>query len=144
MTDRALCVTRPIKVQGYDIDVMGIVSNIVYIRWFEDMRMAFMDEFYPFEKALAENTSPILRETHAEYLKPTVINDRVEGIVWAEEFTKSRWKLAIEIVVGDKVHCRGLQSGYYFDLEKKKVRHLPESLLSLFENAKKQKGEMDE
>ena len=32
-------VEMPLKVQGYDIDVAGIVSNIVYVRWLEDLRL---------------------------------------------------------------------------------------------------------
>lgn len=30
-----LVAEREIEVNNYDIDAMGIVSNIVYIRWFE-------------------------------------------------------------------------------------------------------------
>ena len=32
-----LVAEREIEVNNYDIDAMGIVSNIVYIRWFEDL-----------------------------------------------------------------------------------------------------------
>ncbi len=33
---------KEIEVNGYDIDAMGVVSNIVYIRWFEILRTAFI------------------------------------------------------------------------------------------------------
>lgn len=38
-----LVVEKEIEVNGYDIDVMGVVSNIVYIRWFEDLRIVFIN-----------------------------------------------------------------------------------------------------
>ena len=42
MTERKLVAERNFEVNGYDIDAMGIVSNIVYIRWFEDLRTDFI------------------------------------------------------------------------------------------------------
>jgi len=42
---RPMLIQKPLKINGYDIDVMGIVSNIVYIRWFEDLRFEFLDRY---------------------------------------------------------------------------------------------------
>ena len=39
-------------IQTYDIDFAGIVSNIVFIRWLEDLRLGLMDEAYPLVQAL--------------------------------------------------------------------------------------------
>ena len=50
----------PLRVQTYDIDFAGIVSNIVFIRWLEDLRLGLMDEAYPLVQALAEDVAPIL------------------------------------------------------------------------------------
>ncbi len=33
MTQKPLLIEMPIKINFYDIDAMGIVSNIVYVRW---------------------------------------------------------------------------------------------------------------
>ena len=38
-------VQRPLRVKPYDIDVVGVVSNIVYVRWMEDLRMAMLDGY---------------------------------------------------------------------------------------------------
>lgn len=35
-----------LSVQTYDIDFAGIVSNIVYVRWLEDMRLKIMENIY--------------------------------------------------------------------------------------------------
>jgi hypothetical protein len=37
------------QVRTYDIDYAGIVSNIVYIRWLEDLRLALLDQHVPLE-----------------------------------------------------------------------------------------------
>ena len=72
---RPLLIEKQLKVNGYDIDVMGIVSNIVYVRWFEDLRYRFLDTFCPFEELLARNQSPILSRTEVEYKYPLTIYD---------------------------------------------------------------------
>jgi len=40
---RTLNIDLPITVKTYDIDFMGIVSNISYVRWMEDLRLQFLD-----------------------------------------------------------------------------------------------------
>ena len=47
----------PLRVQTYDIDFAGIVSNIVFIRWLEDLRLGLMDEAYPLVQACLLYTS---------------------------------------------------------------------------------------
>ncbi|MGO9114694.1 MAG: hypothetical protein ACLP9L_36220 [Thermoguttaceae bacterium] len=37
----------PLRVKPYDIDVVGVVSNIVYVRWMEDLRLAMLDRDSP-------------------------------------------------------------------------------------------------
>jgi acyl-CoA thioester hydrolase len=48
---KPMLVELEIKIKAYDIDVMGIVSNIVYVRWFEDLRTLFLIHFYPLRKS---------------------------------------------------------------------------------------------
>ena len=36
----------PVKVHTYDTDYMGIVSNTVYPKYFEDLRNAILDQYW--------------------------------------------------------------------------------------------------
>src|SRR5437899_6944348 len=54
---------QPLPIRTYDIDFAGIVSNIVFIRWLEDLRLGLMEEAYPLIRALAEDVAPILLAT---------------------------------------------------------------------------------
>ena len=38
---------QPLPIRTYDIDFAGIVSNIVFIRWLEDLRLGLLDQAYP-------------------------------------------------------------------------------------------------
>ncbi len=42
---REVCVS--LRVKPYDIDVVGVVSNIVYVRWMEHLRLAMLEATAP-------------------------------------------------------------------------------------------------
>lgn len=135
---RPMLIECPFKINGYDIDVMGIVSNIVYIRWFEDLRMAFLDKYWPYTRMMADNQSPVLAHTEAEYKYPLSITDEPVGRLWVESFTRARWRMAFEIATEDKVHCTGMQHGYVVDLIRKRPVPMPPELVAVFESEKNQ------
>lgn len=74
-----LVAEREIEVNNYDIDAMGIVSNIVYIRWFEDLRTIFINEYMTFSEMMKQHISPILMKTEIEYKVPIMIHDKPVG-----------------------------------------------------------------
>lgn len=136
----AMQVELPIKIHGYDIDVMGIVNNIVYLRWFEHLRQEFLDQFWPLDQMLKNNQSPILHKTEVEYKKPLTIYDEPTGRLWVSKIKHARWVVDIEIVQGGEIHCSGRQSGFFFDLEKKQPVLLPKDLISMYEQFYKDQG----
>ena len=115
MSDRRI-VERELPVRTYDIDFAGIVSNIVYVRWLEDLRLAMMDEAYPIARALAEDVAPILLETRIAYERPVTIHDALKGRMWVTEMGRVKWHLAAEFIVGDVVHARAEQVGLFIRL----------------------------
>ena len=136
MSFRPMLLERPIKINGYDIDVMGIVSNIVYIRWFEDLRHYFLDTYWPYEEMLKDNQSPVLAKTEVEYKYPLTIQDKPVGRVWVEDFGRGKWIMAFEIAIAEKIYCHGKQIGYVVDLIRKRPIPIPEGLRKKFESAK--------
>ena len=129
---KPLHLTKAIPVNVYDIDALGIVSNIVYIRWLEDLRMHFLDNYYPFETLYEEGKSPILSDTKIKYLYPIRIGDHPTGEIWMSEITKSRWECSFEIKVGSKVHASATQNGYFIDIERQRPTRIPEKLQALW------------
>lgn len=79
MTERILVAERELEVNGYDIDAMGIVSNIVYVRWFEDLRTDFINQHMSYSEMMKSDISPILMKTEAEYQMPITIHDKPVG-----------------------------------------------------------------
>ena len=66
---------------------MGI-SNIVYIRWFEDLRTIFINEYMTFSEMMKQHISPILMKTEIsiKYQLRYMINPLgVAGLLKVEE-----------------------------------------------------------
>jgi acyl-CoA thioester hydrolase len=132
--ERKMYIELPIKVKSYDVDFMQIVSNTVYTKYFEDLRIAILDEYFPLEEMLKENNTPILAETNIKYKRPLTLESRPLGKAWIEELDKSRWKARFEIEEDGKIHCEGHQVGYYFNMESNRPVRFPEDFLEFYRN----------
>jgi acyl-CoA thioester hydrolase len=127
-------------VRAYDIDAMGIVSNIVYVRWFEDLRTAFLEKYHPLRDMLAAGITPILAHTDIHYRWPITIQDQPEGESWLESMGRSKWRMGFEIRVGGKVCCTGTQEGIFVDLATRRPAPAPEKLMAAYAEELKAAG----
>src|SRR4029077_1266637 len=107
---------QPLPIRTYDIDFAGIVSNIVFIRWLEDLRLGLMDQAYPLILALAEDVAPILLATRINYRRPVTISDPLLGRMRVAGLGRVRWRLAPEFTVGGVVHAEAEQEGLFMRL----------------------------
>ena len=124
---------KPIDIHSYHIDSMNIVHNSIYVKWFEEIRMVFLDEYYPYVNMLEKNYSPVIASTELNYKYPLRMFDKPIGKAWVEEFTRAKWILNFEIVTGDKVHCTGRQVGYMVDLTRLRPVPMPAELIERYE-----------
>jgi acyl-CoA thioesterase FadM len=119
-------VQESIKIQPYDTDYMGIVHNITYIRWFENLRMAMLDKYYALDRLLSSDVTPILAETHVVYKRPLAMLDQPLGRVWMEVVSRTRWEMHFEILCNGVPCCQGRQLGYCYSLSRKRPVHAPD------------------
>lgn len=131
---RKMLVEKHIKVMSYDTDFMKIVNNTVYVKWFEDLRMLILDNYFPFEDMLKENQSPILSETVIQYKRPITLHSKPVAKAWIESIDRSKWVARFEIVENDVIYCFGKQEGYYFDLIKMRPTRFPKDFIDKFNN----------
>ena len=94
---------QPLPIRTYDIDFAGIVSNIVFIRWLEDLRLGLLDQAYPLIRALVGRM-------------------RVAGL------TRVRWRLAAEFLVDDAVRAEAEQEGLFMRLSTRRPIAIPEPI----------------
>jgi acyl-CoA thioester hydrolase len=129
-----MAVPRPLEtelvfpVRTYDIDFAGIVSNIVYIRWLEDLRLRMLEVHYPLEPVLARGEGPVLARTEIEYLLPVRFGSSVRGVMWAAGHGRARFDLEAEFTVNDRAVAHASQRGYFVHYGRMEVLPLPEEL----------------
>lgn len=135
---RPLAVSAPIRVQGYDVDFAGIVSNIVYIRWLEDLRYLVLEDYAPLPQLLAEGLAPVLARTEIDYRRPIRHFDQVEGHMWLAELDSPRWVLAAELYANGKRAARARQTGVFVNTATLRPVAVPERIQTIWNAAQAQ------
>jgi acyl-CoA thioester hydrolase len=93
---KPLLVEWTFPIRTYDIDFALHVSNIVYIRWLEDLRLEMMSKYWPLSELLSKGQAPVLRSTTIFYKQPITILDKVRGHMWMSEMENLRMTLQLE------------------------------------------------
>ena len=131
--DRRLLVSLPIRVKTYDIDFVGHVNNIVYVRWLEDLRLQFLDTHLPLDGLMAQGVVPVVVNTEIHYRQAIVLNEHeVLANMWVRELGKAVFYLGAEFVVGDEVRCSATQRGTFVNTETGRPVRVPEELRNKF------------
>ena len=117
-----------LRIRTYDIDFAGIVGNIVFIRWLEDLRLGLMAQAYPLIRALAEDVAPILLATRIAYRRPVTIVDPLVGRIRVAGLGRVRWRLAAEFAVGEAIHAEAEQEGLFMRLSTRRPIAIPEPI----------------
>lgn len=122
--------TFPIRT--YDIDFAGIVSNIVYVRWLEDLRLELLARACPLDRLVAEGIGPVLLETCIAYRDALTIHDRPEGRMSVAAMGRVRWTVAAEFVTPERgrVHATARQTGLFVRLDTRRPVPIPATLRS--------------
>jgi acyl-CoA thioester hydrolase len=125
---RTLEVVLAIPVKTYDIDFMGIVSNIVYIRWLEDLRLKFLDEHWQLNQQIEQGYTPILVGTEIEYKRPIKIIDQVIGRLWLSNLGRLKWTVQAEILSNNELAAVATQKGGFLSLQNNRLIPIPKEL----------------
>jgi acyl-CoA thioester hydrolase len=115
-------------VRTYDIDFAGIVSNIVYVRWLEDLRLEMLSQHFPLDEQLKRGITPVIVQTKIDYKQPIKISDSPSGKMWIKTMESLRWSVNAEIVVNGQIAALGEQVGIFIDLQTNKPIRMPENL----------------
>jgi acyl-CoA thioester hydrolase len=125
---KPLEVEIPFQVKTYDIDFGGVVSNLVYVRWLEDLRLQIMQTYCPLEHQLDIGVGPVLLNTQIEYRKSIKFGETAIGRMWVINMTKLKWNVKAEILVDGKVAARAEQLGIFVKLPSGSPTTIPDKL----------------
>jgi acyl-CoA thioester hydrolase len=112
-------------VRTYDIDSIGHVSNIVYIRWLEDLRLELFDKHFGFASVVEAGWSIVLMETHIEYKKAIKLTDCVQAKMWISSLGKATIELSAAFFSNDILTTRASHKAVFVDLKTTKPIRVP-------------------
>lgn len=124
-----------LPVRTYDIDFAGVVNNIVYIRWLEDLRLEMLARHFPLDEQLKNGIAPVIVQTKIDYKQSIKISDAPSGRMWMKAMESLRWTVNAEIVVNGKVAALGEQVGIFVDLQNNKPIRMPERLKQKYQES---------
>jgi acyl-CoA thioester hydrolase len=122
-----------LHVRTYDIDFAGVVSNIVYIRWLEDLRLTVLETYYPLEKFLDAGLAPTLVETRIKYLQAIRIQDKPHARMWISKISRLKFVFNAEIRVDEQIAAQSEQVGCLIDMSTGKPAPMPDDLKMIFQ-----------
>mgnify|MGYP003482949706 FL=1 len=121
-----------LPIKTYDIDFAGIVSNIVYIRWLEDLRLKMLESHFPIEKLMSKGYCPTVNSTEIKYQKALRLGDRPVGKMWMSQLGRLRCTLQAEICLDNRIVATATQVGFFINLETMRPIAMPEELREVY------------
>ena len=122
-----------LRVRTYDIDFAGVVSNIVYIRWLEDLRLTVLETYYPLENFLDAGLAPTLVETRIKYLRAIRIQDKPHARMWISKISRLKFVFNAEITIDGQIAAQSEQVGCLIDMSSGKPAAMPEALREIYQ-----------
>jgi acyl-CoA thioester hydrolase len=121
-----------IRVGTYEIDYAGHVSNQVYLRWCEDLRLQLLEEYFPLEELMAEGYMPVLIASEIRYHKPVKLFDKPVGSMWMDKLSGVTMEFAGEFKVGETLCTSVRHTGLFVNTKTMKPSKLPARLLQMY------------
>ena len=132
MEQKPLEVSLKFPVKTYDIDFAGIVSNIVYIRWLEDLRLKMLESYFPLKQLMEQGYCPIIASTEIKYKKALKIFDKPRGKMWISKLGRSRCTLQAEIYLHDEIVTTATQMGFFINQKTMRPMAIPEEVKNIY------------
>lgn len=128
-----------VEVEFHHVDMMQVVHNSHYFRWFEKGRMAILEEVFPLPWAIENKIATPVVMNHCEYQWPATYGDTLvvttrhrKAAVWNGRFlfehTISNQKTKVEL-------CHGRTEVTIVDLDSRRlVKQIPSDIWQRYQS----------
>lgn len=136
-------ITRRFKteVEFHQCDMMRVVHNSHYFKWFEKGRLQVLEDIFPMQWALDHKIATPVIMNHAEYLKSALYNDNI--VITTRHPLADRWsgKFLFDHSVSNtktKIElCRGQTSITVINFDSGRLlKEIPEDVWRRYQNLK--------
>jgi acyl-CoA thioester hydrolase len=133
--ERGLFVEHEIPVRTYDIDYAGHVSNIAYLRWFEDMRSMLFEKYFPLQPFLDAGKTPVIASHFVQYKRPIRLFDKPHAVMWISNVGYASMNINAEVTVSNELMTAVEHVGVFIDLKTGRPIRMPSVCMDMFKNA---------
>jgi acyl-CoA thioester hydrolase len=126
------------RVRFGDLDAMRHLNNVVYLRYFETARIAYIRQLLPAHdpaRPESEQFGLIFAECHINYRSPVYFDEEVAVECSIGEVRRSAFQVKFTMRVADRIAAEGYGWLVGFDYGSEKSTPLPESFRAVLENA---------
>ena len=119
------------RVRFGDLDAMRHLNNVVYLRYFETARIAFIRDLMPMHDPSdpeGEGFGLIFAECHIAYRSPVVFDEEVAVRCWVGEVRRSAFEVRFSMHAGERLAAEGHGWLVGFDYATQRPARLPGAL----------------
>lgn len=133
--ERGLFVEHDIPVRTYDTDYAGHVSNIAYLRWFEDMRSMLFEKYFSLKTFMDLGQTPVIASHFIQYKRPIRLFDEPHAVMWISELGNASMKINAVIELNGQIVTTVEHVGVFIDLKSGRPVRMPAVCVELFKTA---------
>jgi acyl-CoA thioester hydrolase len=126
------------RVRFGDLDAMRHLNNVVFLRYFETARIAFIRSLLPTHDPAspeAERFGLIFAECHINYRSPVYFDEEVAVECAIGEVRRSAFQVTFAMRVGERLAAEGYGWLVGFDYVAEKSTPLPDTFKQVLEQA---------
>jgi len=118
-----------IEVSGDDIDELGHVNNVVYVRWVQEVASAHWEHAAP--TALKTKYAWVVLRHEIDYKNPAFLKDEITGFTWVGEHHGARFDRFVRIQCESRVLAEAKTSWCLLDAKSFRPIRIPDEILEL-------------
>lgn len=124
--------SHTLSVLPADIDVMGHVNNVVYVRWVQDVAAAHWNHIAP--QDLRDRYLWVVLRHEIDYKHPTFLNDQVTGLTWVGDHNGARFERFVNLFspVDQKMFAQAKTTWCLLDAHTKRPTRIPPEIIEIF------------
>jgi len=123
----------PITASAGDIDELGHVSNVVYLRWVLDVAMGHSRAVgWDYEHYLAAGAVFVVRRHEIDYIAQVREGEQLVGETWIADWRLASCTRATELRRGDQVVVRAATTWAFMSLASGRPIRITDELRTLF------------
>jgi len=118
-----------IEVSVNDIDDLGHVNNVVYVRWVQEVAAAHWENAAASE--LKSKYAWVVLRHEIDYKNPAFLNDEITGFTWVGEHNGARFDRFVKIQSANKVLAEAKTTWCLLDAKSLRPIRIPDQILQL-------------